>query len=172
MPLVPTFASVMPACASGNGAAGIAAHRIRKDSQDKLVNVSATEQRQDVGFHVYARNGSRLCGRSGLARRCVPRLTTCRRRTACRSPVASFLLGACVTNARLLRPTRVGSFLRSFPLHRPPLCAGNDRRNLLDGPAVTRALRAHRRSRAALAGRPCDARVAPLATAIISHTGS
>ena len=40
------------------------------------------------------------------------------------------------------------------------------------GPAVTRALRAHRRSRATLAGRPCDARVAPLATAIIGQTGS
>jgi hypothetical protein len=39
-------------------------------------------------------------------------------------------------------------------------------------PAVTRAPRAHRRSGAALAGSPCDARVAPLATAIISQTGS
>jgi hypothetical protein len=37
----------------------------------------------------------------------------------------------------LTRPThashpQIGIFLRSFPLHRPPLCAGNDRRNLLD----------------------------------------
>jgi hypothetical protein len=38
-----------------------------------------------------------------------------------------------VSNARLLRTTRSGSFLRSFPLHRSPLCAGNDRRNLLAG---------------------------------------
>jgi hypothetical protein len=41
--------------------------------------------------------------------------------------------GACLSNARLLRPTGSGSFLRSFPLHRTPLCAGNDRRNLLAG---------------------------------------
>jgi len=39
-------------------------------------------------------------------------------------------------------------------------------------PAVTRAPRAHRRSGAALAGSPCDACVAPLATAIMSQTGS
>jgi hypothetical protein len=37
-----------------------------------------------------------------------------------------------MTNARLLRPPQIGIFLRSFPLHRPPLCAGNDRGNLLD----------------------------------------
>jgi hypothetical protein len=42
-------------------------------------------------------------------------------------------LGACLSNARLLRPTRSGGFLRSFPLHRTPLCAGNDRRNPLAG---------------------------------------
>ena len=41
--------------------------------------------------------------------------------------------GACLSNARMLRPTGSGSFLRSFPLHRTPLCAGNDRRNLLAG---------------------------------------
>ena len=32
---------------------------------------------------------------------------------------------------RLLRPPLSGIFLRSFPLHRAQLCAGNDRRNLL-----------------------------------------
>jgi hypothetical protein len=40
--------------------------------------------------------------------------------------------GACVTNARLLRPPQIGIFLRSFPLNRPTLFAGNDRRKLLD----------------------------------------
>src|SRR5580704_6139921 len=40
--------------------------------------------------------------------------------------------GACQTNARLLRPPQLGIFLRSFPLNRPPLFAGNDRRKLLD----------------------------------------
>jgi uncharacterized protein len=42
-------------------------------------------------------------------------------------------LGACLSNARLLRPPPSGIFRRSFPLHRSPLCAGNDRRNLLAG---------------------------------------
>jgi len=46
--------------------------------------------------------------------------------------IASGDLGACLTNARLLRPPQIGIFLRSFPLNRPPLFAGNDRRNLLD----------------------------------------
>ena len=41
-------------------------------------------------------------------------------------------LGACLTDARLLRPPQIGIFLRSFPLHMRRLCAGNDRRNLLD----------------------------------------
>ena len=40
--------------------------------------------------------------------------------------------GACLSNARLLRPPQIGIFLRSFPLNRPPLFAGNDRRKLLD----------------------------------------
>jgi hypothetical protein len=33
-----------------------------------------------------------------------------------------------MTNARLLRPPQIGIFLRSFPLHRPPLCAENESR--------------------------------------------
>jgi hypothetical protein len=37
-----------------------------------------------------------------------------------------------VSNARLLRPPRIGIFLRSFPLHMRWLCAENDRRKLLD----------------------------------------
>jgi hypothetical protein len=37
-----------------------------------------------------------------------------------------------MTNARLLRPPQIGIFLRSFPLNRATLFAGNDRRNLLD----------------------------------------
>jgi hypothetical protein len=65
-------------------------------------------------------------------------------------------LGACLTNARLLRPPLIGIFLRSFPLNRPPLFAENDRGNLPGRagsmrPAVTRAPRAHRRSGAARA---------------------
>jgi hypothetical protein len=41
-------------------------------------------------------------------------------------------LGACVSNARLLRPPQLGIFLRSFPLHMRRLCAENDRRKLLE----------------------------------------
>jgi hypothetical protein len=37
-----------------------------------------------------------------------------------------------MTNARLLRPPRIGRFLRSFPLHMRRLCAGNDRRKMLE----------------------------------------
>jgi hypothetical protein len=37
-----------------------------------------------------------------------------------------------MTHNRLLRPSLIGILLRSFPLHRPPLCAGNDRSKLLD----------------------------------------
>jgi hypothetical protein len=55
------------------------------------------------------------------------------------SPVTMFrdrliplCLGAYLVNARLLRPPQLGIFLRSFPLNRPTLFAGNDRRKLLD----------------------------------------
>ena len=46
--------------------------------------------------------------------------------------IASGDLGACLTNARLLRPPQIGIFLRSFPSHMRRLCAENDRRKLLD----------------------------------------
>ncbi len=47
-------------------------------------------------------------------------------------PLFFLRLGAWLTHARLLRPPQLGIFLRSFPLNRPTLFAGNDRRNLLD----------------------------------------
>ena len=37
-----------------------------------------------------------------------------------------------MTNARLLRSSQLGIFLRSFPLHSLVLCAENDRRKLLE----------------------------------------
>ena len=37
-----------------------------------------------------------------------------------------------MSNARLLRPPQIGIFPRSFPFHRALLCAGNDRKKLLD----------------------------------------
>ena len=68
---------------------------------------------------------------------------------------------------RLLRPPQIGIFLRSFPLHSPHYARETIAESCSIWPAVTRAPRAHRRSGAALAGSPCDACVAPLATAII-----
>ena len=56
------------------------------------------------------------------------------------------MLGACLTNDRLLRPPQIGIFLRSFPLHSP------------------------RYARETIA-ETCSIWVA-LATAIISQTGS
>ena len=48
--------------------------------------------------------------------------------------------GACLTNDRLLRPIRIGIFLRSFSLHMRRLCAGNDRGNLLIRVALATAI--------------------------------
>src|SRR5581483_11960134 len=80
--------------------------------------------------------------------------------------------GACLPHDRLLRLPPSGIFLRSFPLHSPRYARETIAGICSLGPAVTRAARTHRRSGAALAGSPCDARVAPLATAIMSQTGS
>ena len=49
------------------------------------------------------------------------------------APLFAPLPGACLTDARLLRPPPSGIFRRSFLLHSTPLCASNDRRNLLAG---------------------------------------
>jgi hypothetical protein len=64
------------------------------------------------------------------------------------------------------------SFCDHFPYIDPRYAREAIAESCSMGPAVTRAPRAHRRSGAALAGSPCDARVAPLATAIMSQTGS
>ena len=77
-----------------------------------------------------------------------------------------------LSNARLRGRPRSASFCDRFPY----ICVGYARQTIAENcsiwPAVTPAPRAHRRSGATLAGSPCDACVAPLATAIITQTGS
>ena len=72
---------------------------------------------------------------------------------------------------RLLRPTHSGIFLRSFRLHSTHY-ARETIAKICSLWALRSAVRAARKPGVAFHGHSCDACVAPLATAIISQTGS
>ena len=72
---------------------------------------------------------------------------------------------------RLLRPTHSGIFWRSFRLHSAHY-ARERISKICSLWALRFAVPAARKPWVAIHGHPCDACVAPLATAIISQTGS